>query len=59
MLTIKNLSKSCLTMSVFKNALRLLLGDNYCCRMKFMDHIFDDQVVDELTVKIILPEGSK
>ena len=46
-------------MSVFKNALRLLLGDNYVLRMKFMDHIFDDQVVDELTVKIILPEGSK
>jgi len=26
--------------------------------MKFVDHIFDDQVVDQLTVKIILPEGS-
>jgi oligosaccharyltransferase complex subunit alpha (ribophorin I) len=26
--------------------------------MKFVDHIFDDQIVDHLTVKIILPEGS-
>ena len=26
--------------------------------MKFIDHVFDDQVIDHLTVKIILPEGS-
>jgi len=26
--------------------------------MKFVDHVFDDQVIDHLTVKIILPEGS-
>ena len=26
--------------------------------MKFVDHVFDDQVIDRLTVKIILPEGS-
>lgn len=34
-------------------------GDNFALVMKFMDHIFDDQVVDEIVVKIILPEGSK
>lgn len=34
-------------------------GDNYALAMKFIDHIFDDQVIDHLTVVIILPEGSK
>ncbi|XP_002740264.1 dolichyl-diphosphooligosaccharide--protein glycosyltransferase subunit 1 [Saccoglossus kowalevskii] len=34
-------------------------GDAYVLQMRFLDHIFDDQVVDELTVKIILPEGCK
>jgi oligosaccharyltransferase complex subunit alpha (ribophorin I) len=33
-------------------------GDNFALKMKFVDHIFDDQIVDRLTVKIILPEGS-
>jgi len=33
-------------------------GDNFALKMKFVDHIFDDQIVDEITVKIILPEGS-
>ena len=27
--------------------------------MRLLDHVFDDMVVDELVVKIILPEGSK
>jgi len=26
--------------------------------MKFVDHVFDDQVIDHMTLKIILPEGS-
>jgi len=26
--------------------------------MKFVDHVFDDQVIDHLTLKIILPEGA-
>uniref|UniRef100_A0A8C5N4A7 Dolichyl-diphosphooligosaccharide--protein glycosyltransferase subunit 1 n=1 Tax=Leptobrachium leishanense TaxID=445787 RepID=A0A8C5N4A7_9ANUR len=35
------------------------LGDQYALKMRFIDHVFDEQVVDELTVKIILPEGAK
>uniref|UniRef100_H2Z4F9 Dolichyl-diphosphooligosaccharide--protein glycosyltransferase subunit 1 n=1 Tax=Ciona savignyi TaxID=51511 RepID=H2Z4F9_CIOSA len=27
--------------------------------MRFVDHIMDDQVVEDLTIKIILPEGAK
>ena len=27
--------------------------------MRFIDHILDDQVIDEVVVKIVLPEGSK
>ncbi|XP_070557890.1 dolichyl-diphosphooligosaccharide--protein glycosyltransferase subunit 1-like [Ptychodera flava] len=34
-------------------------GDSYVLQMRFLDHIYDDMIVDELTVKIILPEGSK
>jgi oligosaccharyltransferase complex subunit alpha (ribophorin I) len=34
-------------------------GDNYMLKMRLIDHVFDDMVVDEVFVKIILPEGSK
>lgn len=34
-------------------------GDQYVLEMRLLDHIFDDMVVDELMVKIILPEGSR
>lgn len=34
-------------------------GDKYVLEMRLLDHVFDDMVVDELVVKIILPEGSK
>lgn len=34
-------------------------GNEYSLRMPFVDHVFDNQVVDDITVKIILPEGSK
>ncbi|CAK9811570.1 Dolichyl-diphosphooligosaccharide--protein glycosyltransferase subunit 1 [Anthophora quadrimaculata] len=34
-------------------------GDQYTLEMRLLDHVFDDMVVDELIVKIILPEGSK
>lgn len=33
-------------------------GDNYLLKMRVLDHIFDDMIVDEVIVKIILPEGS-
>jgi hypothetical protein len=36
-----------------------LLGNNYQLKMRFVDHIFDDFVVDHFTLRIILPEGSK
>lgn len=34
-------------------------GDQYVLNLRFLDHVFDDQVVDKLTVKVILPEGAK
>lgn len=27
--------------------------------MRLVDHVYDDQVIDFLTVKIILPEGAR
>ncbi|XP_046683972.1 dolichyl-diphosphooligosaccharide--protein glycosyltransferase subunit 1 [Homalodisca vitripennis] len=33
-------------------------GDNYKLKMRLVDHVFDDMVVEELVTKIILPEGS-
>lgn len=33
-------------------------GDEYLLKMRLLDHVFDDMVVDELITKIILPEGS-
>ncbi|KAK0095636.1 hypothetical protein PV326_007784 [Microctonus aethiopoides] len=34
-------------------------GNDYVLKMRLIDHVFDDMVVDELVVRIILPEGSK
>ncbi|KFM78242.1 Dolichyl-diphosphooligosaccharide--protein glycosyltransferase subunit 1, partial [Stegodyphus mimosarum] len=34
-------------------------GDQYVLKMRFVDHVFDDSVIDQCTVRIILPEGSK
>nr|XP_054751142.1 dolichyl-diphosphooligosaccharide--protein glycosyltransferase subunit 1-like isoform X2 [Lytechinus pictus] len=34
-------------------------GDKYILKMRFLDHIYDDMNVDEVVLKIILPEGSK
>lgn len=28
-------------------------------KMRFLDHVFDDMIVDEVITKIILPEGSQ
>ncbi|XP_060587846.1 dolichyl-diphosphooligosaccharide--protein glycosyltransferase subunit 1-like [Ruditapes philippinarum] len=33
-------------------------GDNYALKMRFVDHIYDDVVIDQITFKIILPEGA-
>ncbi|KAL1416148.1 hypothetical protein MTO96_006415 [Rhipicephalus appendiculatus] len=33
-------------------------GDQYALQMRFVDHIFDDSVIDKATVRIILPEGA-
>jgi len=33
-------------------------GSNYALSMRLMDHVFDSMVVEDLQVKIILPEGS-
>ncbi|KAL7408230.1 hypothetical protein ABVT39_020124 [Epinephelus coioides] len=35
------------------------LGDQYALKMRLVDHVYDDQVIDSLTVKIILPEGAR
>lgn len=34
-------------------------GDNYKLKMRLIDHIFDDMIVEEVVTKIILPEGSE
>lgn len=34
-------------------------GDDFVLNMRLIDHVFDDMLVDEFTLKIILPEGSK
>lgn len=34
-------------------------ADDYTLEMRLVDHVFDDMVVDELVVKIILPEGAR
>ncbi|CRL03236.1 CLUMA_CG016408, isoform A [Clunio marinus] len=34
-------------------------GDSYMLKMRLIDHVFDDMIVDELVTKIILPEGTK
>merc|ERR1712212_549819 len=33
-------------------------GDKYILKMRVIDHVFDDFVVDKLTLKIVLPEGA-
>uniref|UniRef100_A0A2M4A0S2 Dolichyl-diphosphooligosaccharide--protein glycosyltransferase subunit 1 n=1 Tax=Anopheles triannulatus TaxID=58253 RepID=A0A2M4A0S2_9DIPT len=33
-------------------------NDNFLLKMRVIDHIFDDMAIDEVVVKIILPEGS-
>ncbi|XP_073731977.1 dolichyl-diphosphooligosaccharide--protein glycosyltransferase subunit 1 [Misgurnus anguillicaudatus] len=35
------------------------LGDQYALKMRLVDHVYDDQVIDHLTVKLILPEGAR
>jgi oligosaccharyltransferase complex subunit alpha (ribophorin I) len=30
---------------------------HYGLRMRFVDHIYDDQVIDEMTLKVVLPEA--
>ncbi|XP_058488644.1 dolichyl-diphosphooligosaccharide--protein glycosyltransferase subunit 1 [Solea solea] len=35
------------------------LGDQYALKMRLIDHVYDDQVIDAMTVKIILPEGAR
>jgi len=41
------------------NAAFFLTGDEYILRMRFVDHVYDDQVIDHAKVKIILPEGAR
>lgn len=32
-------------------------GSSYILKMRFLDHVYDDMVVEEMTLKVILPEG--
>ncbi|XP_011869468.1 PREDICTED: dolichyl-diphosphooligosaccharide--protein glycosyltransferase subunit 1 [Vollenhovia emeryi] len=34
-------------------------GDEFVLEMRLLDHVFDDMVVDEMVLKIILPEGAR
>lgn len=34
-------------------------GNHFILKMRMVDHVYDDQVVDEVTTRIILPEGCK
>lgn len=34
-------------------------GDQYALKMRLIDHVYDDQVIDQMTVKLILPEGAR
>ena len=34
-------------------------GNKYVLKMRFLDHIFDNFVVDHMRLKVILPEGAK
>ncbi|XP_011691125.1 PREDICTED: dolichyl-diphosphooligosaccharide--protein glycosyltransferase subunit 1 [Wasmannia auropunctata] len=34
-------------------------GDEFALEMRLLDHVFDDMVVDEMVLKIILPEGAR
>ena len=33
-------------------------GSRYKLKMRFVDHVYDDQVVEDVLLKIILPEGA-
>lgn len=37
----------------------LCTGEQYALKMRFLDHVFDEMIVDQMLLKIILPEGVK
>ena len=34
-------------------------GDHYVLKMRFVDHILDDQIVDQMRLRVVLPEGAE
>ena len=34
-------------------------GSHFVLKMRVVDHIFDEQLVDHMTLRIILPEGAQ
>ncbi|KAI0216738.1 Dolichyl-diphosphooligosaccharide--protein glycosyltransferase subunit 1 [Lamellibrachia satsuma] len=34
-------------------------GDKYVLKMRFVDHVYDDQIIEHMTLKVILPEGAR
>lgn len=43
--------------SVFTTS-KFIVGDEYKLKMRLIDHVFDDMIMDEVVIKIILPEGA-
>ncbi|TRZ01828.1 hypothetical protein DNTS_026176 [Danionella cerebrum] len=35
------------------------MGDQYALKLRLVDHVYDEQVIDQMTVKLILPEGAR
>lgn len=44
--------------TLFTSASSTLANGQYLLRIPFVDHLYDNMIVDEATVKIILPEGA-
>ena len=42
---------------IFIQSSYIFSGNKYVLKMRVIDHIFDEFVVDHLSLKIILPEG--
>lgn len=34
-------------------------GSRYMLRMRFVDHAFDEQIIESVTVRVVLPEGAR
>lgn len=44
--------------NLFSSSTNTLTNADYTLRIPFVDHIFDNMVIDQATIKIVLPEGA-